>query len=305
VLWIATCCRADDSLELLPQDMDWVLGADVEKIVATSAFANWEAGVQGAQPQRDLVEFLHRSGLDLRRDVKRLLVGAQAGRASEFVALLEGNFDPATLLPRRELTEHRVGGLTFYRPAPEVPQSPALAGQEFEFAFLDPHRLVLCSSGAAGAVAATAASGGPSLAQDSEMQALIGEVRGRAMIWMVGRLRPDAEGVLAGNPFAAGLRNVRSASFTMDFGDGLRSDLLLRCDDEVQAGRVFETVSALVAIGRGLVGAQNPAAARALEGLRADRKGAAVSLSLVLDREAINALGESFKRPAAHSASPP
>jgi len=295
---------ADPLLEMVPAGMDWVLGAELERIVASPSFSSWDSERRRHSGPDDFVDFVSHSGLDLRRDVRRLRVGGQLGGGNEFVAVLEGDFEPEKLLAawgeRWQLEARPVGGWTFYRPRALEGAGAAVAGHELEFAFPDSKRLLLCSIGSAAAAAAVAQDGAPSLAQDPTMQAAIESARGSAMIWIVARMRPDAGTVLAANPFANNLRSVESLAFTMDLGEGVQADLRLRCADELEAGRLMESVGGLVALGRGLLAGQKPGAALAFEGLRVDREAAEVQLSLALGAAELATLREAFSRSAVH-----
>jgi hypothetical protein len=281
--------RADDmQLGYLPADAAAVAHADVRTIMDSEFRQKLRQTMPAGE---ELAKFKEELGVDIERDIDTVTVGYMAGQPTEHhaVVVVRGRFNDGNI--ETMATQHGMTASTYNgkRLLTMVAQNGEVAGVSSptpSIAFLEPGVLALGDS-ATVKRAIDAGASGAEIRKNTELMAVINDVRGGGNAWFVGRL--DSLSAQAAIPaeIASHLPAVNVVAASVHINGGVRG--LLRADarDDKAAEQLRDVVKGALAAGH-LVTGQNPKLELMLNSIQITGTGKTVGLTFSVPTELLD-----------------
>ena len=288
---------------LLPADASFVMGVDLERLVASEAYRRFRAR---AVPSGEAfwAELSRRTGLEPERDLTRLVTASNGNGAGLTVVL--GRFEQkaleASLAAAPEVKVRERGIRKIWSSAPRPGQ------KDYSVAVLEDGVLILGAPADVEAGLDRRAGKGPGLTANAALMALVGRVEPGATFWVCGD-----QGVMsaAGNlaPQAAGwtIPSVKSVVVSGGVDPELRASIIAGTADEPAAKGVADMVRMLVGL-LAVQGAKRPELQELSSGIQVAQQGAEVRIAARATYETLEKLaptGSGAARPAGAASSAP
>jgi hypothetical protein len=270
---------------LLPSDSRFVTGLDVPRFVASPWYRRQVESGQGLQVFSDLQKTL---GLDLTRDVERVLIGGGAAMRDN-VTLVMGRFDRKKL---REQLLRRAGAtakdnLVILAEAGKGPGAILLLSNE---------ALVLGAEAALAAAEPRLAKKDAGPALNPALRNLIAQIPSRTTFWLAGdvsvvsQIPQDLGGASrSGTGLTSFLSELRTLVLTADMDPELAVSVNGEAVSAASAQRLVETVRGLVAL-LTLQAKEKPALAALAAAIELNAEGQSVTLRLRLTYDTLDEL---------------
>lgn len=269
---------------LYPPDTGEVVFADLRALRGTPHYPEMKAQVL-PERFRQLEQFSAVLGIDFERAVHQLSWAfAGPGGSVAFVGVAEGSFSVADVesrAKRQHLKSDRTNG------ALVVVLGKNQQGTEFVFAFPDRTLAVFGYREAVEGMLERHAQGGSSLLDNATLRGVIGEVNGKAPLWValdnpytvlaIKQMLPEAT-KLPGFDTLSG--RLQSATLRFDVKDGLRGDAAVRCQSSSDAALLSTLVQAALTYQAYQLGEKNPELARAVKEATINRRDTRLELAL-------------------------
>jgi hypothetical protein len=291
-----------DALNNLPSDCQFVLGINVQKIVASPAYAKFHEK-QSPQIGNDLAGFIEKTGVDPARDVSYLVAaGRSGGKQVAGVAIVVGRFnkDGITAFIRSKSTpvEMEYGGA----PILMVPEGKGVAPSR-GIAFLNGKEIAVGDLESMKAVLDVRGKGNKSILVNPVMAPLINSIDSDAMLWFAG----DAAGVLAkapvSTPLGANLSSIRNIVGSFSITDAITGTITATAINADAATKLADVLRGFIALGQ-MAGDQNPDLKALLGGLAVSQDSAQIRVALNFPMDLLDKLGQAKKLPGQTTGNP-
>jgi len=280
---------------LYPQDTGEVVFADLRALRGTPHYARVKAQVL-PERFRQLEQFGAILGIDFERSVHQLswgFVGKPGGSVS-FIGVAEGDFSTAEVeanAGKMRLAASRPNGVL------TVVMGKNQQGDEFVFAFPERTLAVFGYRETVEGMLQRHAQGGASLTDNAELRGVIGEVNGKAPVWMaldnpytvlaIQQMLPEAAR-LPGFETLTG--RMQSTSMRLDLKDGLKGLAAVKCQSSADAVLLSTLVQAALTYQGYQLGEKNPELARAVQAATVNRTEERIELGLNIPNQDLLAL---------------
>jgi len=254
-----------EAVGYLPQDAQGVFGANVQKFVASPAFARFEQK-QGNTIAHDLGEFTARTGVDPKKDIHYVIAaGHAAQQRGRGAAIAVGTFNTAAITA---FIESHVTPIKVDYKGTTVLMIPEKDGSSIEkgVAFIKESEIALGDLESLKAVLDVRAGAAPSIEANPTLGPLLRNLNPDEMFWFAG----DAAAVLSKapqkTPFADSISALETVVGTLDLTDAVAGKLTLTARDEEAARKLTDVLRGFVALGQ-LAGEHKPEIAELLRGV--------------------------------------
>jgi len=286
--------RADDQqLAYLPAESAAVAHADVRTIMDSQFRLKLRQTLPAGE---ELAKFKDALGVDLEKDIDTVTVGYMAGQPNErhAVVVVRGRFNDGnieTLATQHGMTAGTYNGkrtltMVAHDGKPGEGQMTTFTAPTPSIAFLEPGVLAL---GDAVMVkrAIDAGATGAALKKNTELVAVINEMRGTGNAWFVGRLDSlGAEGAIPGE-IAAHLPAVNVVAASVHINGGVRGSLRADARDDKAAEQLRDVVKGALAAGRLMTGS-NPKIEVMMNSIQVTGTGKTVGLNFAVPAEMLD-----------------
>ncbi len=256
-----------DAVAYLPPDAQAVFGMNVQKFVASPIYARFEQR-HGEEFGQDLAEFISRTGVDPRRDIRYIVAAGKPGdnHHGTGVVIAEGSFNPELIKSfiRTKATPIEVpyNGATVLM----IPESDG-SKVEKGIAFLSEKEIALGELGALKSVLDIRSKGGKqSVLDNPTLGPLIKTLNPDEMFWFAG----DATNILAkaptNTPLGGNIAAILHVFGTLNLTDAVDGAITVTAKDEASAAKLADVARGLVALGE-LASDQNPDLGELLKGV--------------------------------------
>jgi hypothetical protein len=282
----ANALALPDAISYLPKDSNFVLYADLHKFFNSPAYVKFE---QKQKPDyfKGLNEFIDKTGIDPRKDLATILVGAQVPGGPGAV-LLKGNFDKAKILS--VLEEAKKTTATYnYKGLDVVSFQEPSHGKMAALAFLDSGMLAIGDQKRVESYIDVKLGHTSSLYDNKEFMDLIGQASTGDMLWLVGA----ADSLLSQTPLMSNLKGkaprVKNVIASVNLDQMISANIKGVCADERSAKDLGDLLRGGLAMARLSVGG-NADVMSLLEGVRVDDGPDQVRLSVRIPLDLLDKL---------------
>ena len=286
--------RADDlQLAYLPADSAAVAHADVRMIMDSEFRQKLRQTLPAGE---ELAKFKDTLGVDLEKDIDTVTVGYMAAQPNEHhaVVVVRGRFNDGnieTLATQHGMTAGTYNGkrmLTMVAREGQTAdgQTPAFAAPTPAIAFLEPGVLAL-GDVATVKRAIDAGATGAEFKKNTELVAVINEVRGTGNAWFVGRLDSLVAQAAIPGEIASHLPAVNVVAASVHVNGGVRGTLRADARDDKAAEQLRDVVKGALAAGRLMTGS-NPKIEVMLNSIQITGTGKTVGLNFMVPAELLD-----------------
>ena len=246
-----------DLVENIPADCQFVLGVNVQRIVASPAYARLRSQ-QSPEIGKDLLDFIEKTGVDPIKSITCMVAAGRSGADAkgEGIVLAAGSFNQQSIT---EYIRAKKAPLETTYAGKTILMFPEANGDDLRkgFVFLNDREAAMGGLASLKKVLDILANGNKNILANSAMAALVNAVNPEDMFWFVG----DAAGAVANapiqTPFGSNISNIRSVSGAFNITDVLDGKIMVNAVNADSAKNLAEVARGMVALGQ-LSGDKNP-----------------------------------------------
>ena len=255
-----------EAVAYLPADAQAVFGMNVQKFVASPIYARFEQR-HGDEFGKDLADFIARTGVDPRRDIRYIVAAGKPGGNHDGtgVVIAEGSFNPESI---KSFIRSKAAPIEVPYNDATVLMIPESDGSKVEkgIAFLSQKEIALGELGALKAVLDIRKGGKESVLDNPTLGPLIKTLNPDEMFWFAG----DASNILSkaptNTPLGGNIAAILHVFGTLNLTDAVDGIITVTAKDEVSAAKLADVARGLVALGE-LASDQNPDLGELLKGV--------------------------------------
>ncbi len=255
-----------EAVAYLPPDAQAVFGMNVQKFVASPIYARFEQR-HGDEFGKDLAEFIARTGVDPRRDIRYIVAAGKPGdnHHGNGVIIAEGSFNPELI---KSFIRTKAAPIEVPYNDATVLMIPESDGSKVEkgIAFLSHNEIALGELGALKSVLDIRKGGKQSVLDNPTLGPLIKTLNPDEMFWFAG----DASNILSkaptNTPLGGNISAILHVFGTLNLTDAVDGTITVTAKDETSAAKLADVARGLVALGE-LANDQNPELGELLKGV--------------------------------------
>jgi len=285
-----------DSVAFLPPDSQAVFGINVQKFIASPAYARFEQQ-HGQEVGTDLADFIAKTGVDPRKDIHYIIAAGKSadGKKGAGVVIAEGTFDLDTITAF--INAHATPIKLDYNDV-TVLMVPEKDGSAVEkgVALISNNEVALGELGALKAVLDIRKNKTASVLDNPTLGPIIKTLNPEEMFWFAG----DPANVLAkaptDTPLGSNITAITSVCGTLNLTTEVAGVITVTAKDELSAGKLADVAKGLLALGS-LASDQNPDLSELLKGVMIQQTSTQIVLKLNFSYELLDKLHQ-MKKPA-------
>jgi len=293
-----------EAVAYLPMDSQAVFGMNVQKFIASPAYATFEQK-HGDQVGKDLADFIAQTGVDPRKDISYVVASGRSleGKKGTGVVIAQGNFNTAAITT---FISTKTTPIKLDYNGATVLIIPEANGNTVDkgIAFLSEQEIALGEIGTLKEVldikaSQATASKKSNVFDNPTLGPLLTQLNPDEMFWFAG----DPTNVLAkapaNTPLGGNITAITSVFGTLNVTTEVVGTITVTAKDDVSAGKLADIAKGLLALGS-LASDQNPNLAELLKGVMIQQSKNSVQVKVNFPIDLLDKL-EQMKKPAAIS----
>ncbi|MBN2198279.1 MAG: hypothetical protein JW747_00350 [Candidatus Aminicenantes bacterium] len=285
--------KSQDLLSLLPQDVQGVLVIDVQNGMKIETVADF---MNKAQEEEEFKEFIGKTGIDPRTDIRFLAVGLKmGGEKQEGVGVVNLDYDREALLAAMskdgEVGKADYKGVTIYTPPSDSEGEEEAEAEEMRIAFLDEANIAAGSPALLEAVIDVFQGSQPGVTKNTELMPLVREAKKTSLVWGVFLVPAEALKETAGQvPMLGNMDAIQSVLMAIDYkNENVVMEFKGKGTDEAKLKQIGDALTGIKGLG-GMIAQEKPEIGELLNKIEITSGKDFVMISAVLPEELIKKL---------------
>jgi len=300
VFFISSQALAQDPVSLLPSETVFVMDVNLEKIMSSPYYKQYQKNnPQAKQVEKKLEEFISKTGIDPRKDIKHFTIALKPVEAGTYKESKVGVF--AIIDLRKKLSDKKLVDLINEQnkkmgivPLKEVKMGnykcyigKSKKGDEVAFTLMNNEtRVYFGHVDYVNSALNVLKSGKAAFVNKGSIKDNVNMLKNKHMIWGIAEIPANFKATLAAkaNPMVQPLLAINNLMFSVDFTKELQLKLYGVCKQKAEAESIVNTLMGLL-MSIKVMASKNPDAARLLNSLNltTEHNAAVLSFSMPLD----------------------